>query len=76
MKTIQVVMDELLLRSADRAARKLKVNRSTFIREAVAGHLRGMDRRRREEQDRDGYRLHPNRPEMAVWDTVAAWPEE
>jgi len=74
MKTIQVVIDEPLLRSADRAAKRLRVNRSIFIREAVAGHLRGLDRRSREERDREGYRQHPDRLEMAVWDGVAAWP--
>ena len=40
METIQVVMEAALLKAADRAARRLKLNRSAFIREAVRSHLR------------------------------------
>ena len=35
METIQVVLDRTLLRAADRAARKLKTNRSALFREAL-----------------------------------------
>ena len=39
MQTIQVVMDEKLLRAANQAAKKRKVNRSALIREALTEHL-------------------------------------
>ena len=39
MNTIQVVIEEDLLRSADRVARQLKINRSALIRDALRGHL-------------------------------------
>ena len=39
METIQVVLDRTLLRAADRAARKLKTNRSALFREALRAHL-------------------------------------
>jgi hypothetical protein len=38
METIQVVLEAALLKAADRAARRLKLNRSAFIREAARSH--------------------------------------
>ena len=40
MQTIQVVLEEDLLRAADRAARRVRVNRSALIREALREHLK------------------------------------
>ena len=40
MQTIQVVLEEKLLRDADRAARRVRVNRSALIREALREHLK------------------------------------
>ena len=41
METIQVVLEEDLLRRADRAARRLKVDRSALLREALRSHPSG-----------------------------------
>jgi len=77
MPTIQVVIDAPLLRAADRAARRRKVNRSSLMRAALRDHLARMRVREREQADRDGYARHPQDPGEAVaWDKVAAWPEE
>jgi len=77
METIQVVIEAALLKAADRAARRLKLNRSAFIREAVRSHLRGLQVREREEADREGYeRLAETRADLAAWDRVAAWPKD
>lgn len=77
MQTIQVVMEEALLRSADRAARRLKMNRSALIREAVRGHLERLRYRELERREREAFDRIPDDPtEFAVWDAVAAWPEE
>ena len=40
MTTIQVVLEDSLLQAADRAVRRLKVNRSALIRDALREHLR------------------------------------
>ena len=77
METIQVVLEEELLRAADQAARRLKLNRSALVRQALRAHLAGMRRRQREQADRGGYERLPERAaDGAAWDKVAAWPEE
>jgi metal-responsive CopG/Arc/MetJ family transcriptional regulator len=75
MQTIQVVLEEDLLRAADRAARRLKVNRSMLVRQALRAHLASLARRAREEADRAGYERVPADRE-AVWEKAGAWPEE
>jgi metal-responsive CopG/Arc/MetJ family transcriptional regulator len=77
METIQVVMEGSLLKAADQAARRLKVNRSALIRDAVREHLKRLHYRALERQERDAYERIPDDPaEFAVWDKVAAWPKE
>ena len=77
METIQVVIEAPLLKAADRAARRLKLNRSAFIREAVRSHLRTLQARDREDTDREGYeRVAEAKADLAAWDGVAAWPKD
>lgn len=76
METIQVVMEGGLLKAADRAARRLKVNRSALIRDALREHLRSLHFRELEQRERAAYERLPDDPEeFAVWDKVAAWPK-
>jgi metal-responsive CopG/Arc/MetJ family transcriptional regulator len=77
METIQVVLEEDLLKAADRAVRKLKTNRSALMREALRSHLRRLDQIEKEKADREGFTRYPDsldRPD--VWDEVADWPDE
>ena len=77
MLTVQIVLDEELLRAADRAARRVKTNRSAFIRDALRSYLRQLSRRERERQDRQGYERCPDDVGDAnTWERVAAWPDE
>ena len=76
METIQVVLEEALLKQADRAVRKLKTNRSALFREALRAHLRRLELADRERRDREGYARYPDSlDEPAAWDKVADWPE-
>jgi metal-responsive CopG/Arc/MetJ family transcriptional regulator len=76
MKTIQVVIEADLLRAADRAARRLKLNRSALVRQALRAHLDAMRRSELERADRRGYeRQADTAEELAVWEKVAAWPK-
>jgi metal-responsive CopG/Arc/MetJ family transcriptional regulator len=76
METIQVVLDAKLLRSADRAARRKKLNRSALIRNALREHLRRLEVRELEERDRKGYQVGPQDNDQAPdWESEAAWPE-
>lgn len=77
METIQVVLDKKLLVAADRAARKMKANRSAFVREALREHLRRLEIRAKEDQERESYKKYPpDLEEARMWESAAAWPEE
>jgi metal-responsive CopG/Arc/MetJ family transcriptional regulator len=77
METIQVVLDPKLLRAADLAARRQKVNRSALIRQALQEHLRRLRTLDLEERDRRGYQAQPQRlEEYLPWEETAAWPED
>ena len=61
METIQVVLDTKLLKAADIAAARQKLNRSALIRQALQQHLKRLRELESEEQDRRGYLAHPQR---------------
>ena len=76
METIQIVLDAPLLREADRAARRLTINRSALLRAALQQHLKRLQIAGRESRDREGYRRRPeDRGDLAAWEGVAAWPD-
>lgn len=74
MDTIQVVMERSLVKAADAAARRAKVNRSALIREALREHLRRLRTRALEDEERLAYARMPQGEEEAAWDAVGAWP--
>lgn len=77
METIQVVLDKPLLKAADSAAKRQKVNRSALIRQALQEHLKRLHGMELEERDRRGYRARPQRiEEYRPWEEAAAWPED
>jgi Ribbon-helix-helix protein, copG family len=43
METIQIVLDKALLQATDRAARRMKRNRSALVREALREHLKRLE---------------------------------
>jgi len=77
MQTVQIVLDEELLRAADRAARQMKQNRSALVREALRAHLRRLEILALEERERVGYlRVPEDRTESDMWAAESVWPEE
>ena len=77
METIQVVLDAKLLRAADNAAKRRKVNRSQLIRQALQEYLARLRILDLEERDRRGYQAQPQRAdEYRPWEEAAAWPED
>ena len=77
MPTIEVVLDDQLLRGADQAAASAGVNRSALIREALATHLKAIRIRSIEDADRQGYEKFPvqDDPHLADLEDLIAWPE-
>ncbi len=77
METVQIVLDKSLLQATDRAARRLKRNRSALVREALREHLKRLEARASEERDRAGYARQPQAcDESTLWEEEAAWPAE
>jgi metal-responsive CopG/Arc/MetJ family transcriptional regulator len=77
METVQVVLGAKLLKAADLAARRQKVNRSALIRQALREHLRRLQALHLEARDRRGYEAQPQRvEEFRTWEDAAAWPED
>ena len=76
MQTIQIVLDSRLLKAADVAVKRYKVNRSALIRQALREHLKHLRDLELEAQDRRGYVAQPQREEeFRAWEDAAAWPE-
>jgi metal-responsive CopG/Arc/MetJ family transcriptional regulator len=77
MKTIQIVLDQKLLRAADLAARRTGQSRSALVRDALREHLRRLAIRELEERDRAGYSKESSaKTESSAWEAEAAWPAE
>lgn len=77
METIQVVLDEKLLRATDKAARRAGKNRSALVRDALRLYLRETRIQELERLDREGYQRYPEtEDDLQGWERVAVWPEE
>jgi len=76
MKTIQVVIDETLLRATDRLAEQSSMNRSALIRAALKDYLKRARVLEMERRDRAGFERQPDGGELAAWEGVSAWPTE
>lgn len=77
MKPIQILMDPELLASVDRAAKRLRSDRSKLVRMALSRFLADERRRELEERHRSAYRRQPQRAdEVEPWIGAQAWPEE
>jgi hypothetical protein len=77
VETIKVVLDAKLLKAADSAAKRQKLNRSALIRQALQEHLKRLRVLDLEERDRRGYQARPQRIEdYRPWEEAAAWPAQ
>jgi metal-responsive CopG/Arc/MetJ family transcriptional regulator len=75
MKTVQVVLDEKLLRAANRAAKRRGVNRSVLFRQALEELLRRERIEQLEQAERRGYERHPDLEFRGI-ERVASWPDD
>jgi len=76
METVQIVMNAALLRATDQAAKRVRVNRSALVREALREYLKRLETQELEACDRLGYERYPQDPtEAASWEEAAAWPQ-
>jgi metal-responsive CopG/Arc/MetJ family transcriptional regulator len=76
MQTIQVVLEEKLLKDTDRVVRQKKTNRSALIREALREHLKRVREQELDEQERRGYEKFPQTLDETEWlERAAVWPD-
>ena len=74
MRTIQMTLEEGLLREVDRAVKKLGTSRSWLIRTSLRQFLKSLNEREREDRHRKGYATHPvRRSEFDVWESEQEW---
>ena len=74
MKTIQMTIDDHLLKLLDQFTRARKTTRSAFIRQAIESEIRRHRIRELEEQHAQGYARKPVEPgEFDVWLDEQAW---
>lgn len=74
MITIQMTLDEELLKTVDLKRKQLKKTRSQFIRESLKNMLNDIQARELENQHRKGYEKFPvNTEEFDVWENEQVW---
>lgn len=74
MKTVQMTLDENLVKAVDSAAKKLRTTRSAFTREALRSAIREVRMRELESKHREGYRRKPvKRGEFSDWESEQVW---
>jgi len=76
-KTVQITLDEGLVRAVDRTVKRLKTTRSAFARRALQDALEKVRLSELEEKQREGYRKQPvTRGEFSDWESEQAWGDE
>ena len=77
MRTIQMTLDDDLVKSVDKVVKELKTTRSAFTRDALRDALDRFYTSRLEEKHQRGYELHPvNKAEFSVWEEEQDWGDE
>jgi len=74
MKTVQMTLDENLIKSVDKIVKETGTTRSAFTRDALRQALKNYRIRLLEEKHRKGYERSPVRPgEFSVWEDEQEW---
>lgn len=74
MVTVQMTIDEDLVREVDKVSKQLQTNRSAFTRKALRMALDHLKIEQLEQQHRQGYKkTPPAADEFSVWETEQDW---
>ena len=77
MRTIQMTLDDDLVKAVDRISKELRTSRSAFTRKALRDALARYSLEQLERKHRLGYERHPvAADEFSVWETEHAWGDE
>jgi metal-responsive CopG/Arc/MetJ family transcriptional regulator len=76
MKTVQMTLDEDLVVSVDKVAKRLGTTRSAFARKALKLALKEVRINELEQKHREGYKRKPvKRGEFDDWEAEQVWVE-
>jgi CopG family transcriptional regulator / antitoxin EndoAI len=74
MKTVQMTLDEKLVKQVDAIVRQLRTTRSAFTRNALRSALAKLREQELEQKHRRGYAGKPVRKgEFSVWESQQQW---
>ena len=77
MRTIQMTIDDDLVKKVDAIANELHTTRSAFTRKALREAVKQYNIRRLESKHRQGYAAHPvNKEEFGFWEKEQNWGDE
>ena len=77
MRTIQMTLDDDLVKAVDRVSKRLKTSRSAFTRKALREALSRYSLEQMEIKHRQGYKQHPiTIDEFSVWEDEQVWGDE
>lgn len=77
MKTVQMTLDDELVKAVDRVSRQLGTTRSAFTRKALREALVRHRIEEMEQQHRKGYEQYPvAAEEFSVWESEQDWGDE
>lgn len=77
MRTVQMTLDEALVRRVDRVRKQLRQSRSAFTRDALREYLTRHTTAELERRHREGYERHPvAADEFSAWESEQAWGDE
>ena len=77
MRTIQMTLDDDLVKAVDRVSKQLQTSRSAFTRKALREAIARYNLEQLERKHRQGYQKHPVAvDEFSVWETEQDWGDE
>lgn len=77
MRTIQMTLDDNLVKAVDRVSKELHTSRSAFTRKALQDALDRYELEKLERKHRHGYEQNPvATDEFSIWETEQAWGDE
>jgi len=77
MRTIQMTLDDDIVKKVDDIVNELKTSRSAFTREALKEAVKHYNIRRLELKHRQGYTAHTvKKEEFSVWENEQNWGDE
>lgn len=77
MRTIQMTLDDNLVKAVDRVSKELHTSRSAFTRKALQDALSRYNIEQKEDKHRRGYEQNPvATDEFSIWEIEQTWGDE